>query len=494
MDIKDITNNEINYFLKNGKPIIYKDYKVSKESEDFYVNVLNKILKLLGKEKVADHLGYCLRELVINAKKANTKRVYFLNENLDIYNAEHYEIGMKEFKKKVFDNVDFYLDLQEKYDLYVQIYFHVKDPFLNIIVSNNSPLVSQEKQRITQKLARAKIFGSVDEAVQSVLDDTEGAGLGIVLLILILRKIGINDKNFAVAVENNVTHLRIAVPLSLVTEEEADIISEALVKEINSIPQFPEHILQLTEMLKDIDVNMAAVANIIRRDPGLTMGILKMANSAHYRRLNKIERIDLAVNIIGVNGLKYLIQSFGAKKVLEQKYSNGDIEKLWSHSLTIAQISSILCNKYSLNDLGDYIYIGGLLHDIGKILIRGLHSKTIDKISKLCIEKGISLRVIEDLMDGSNHAKIGSKMASKWNLPEKVSNIIKFHHNPFASSDDIREIVKIIYLADIINSKIDNPEKQIDYDDIVLNQMKINNEKEFLDLLEYVKIELGKRI
>jgi putative nucleotidyltransferase with HDIG domain len=494
MEMKRLTNNEIDFFIKNGKPFVYKDYKVLKESEDYYVAVLNKILKYLGKEKVSDHLGYCLRELINNAKKANTKRVYFLNENLDIYNPDHYKAGMKEFKKKVFDNVEFYLDLQEKYDLFVQIYFHVKDPFLNIIVSNNSPLVEQEKERITQKLARAKIFNSVDEAVQSVLDDTEGAGLGIVLLLLILRKIGINDKNFAVAVDNNLTHLRIAMPLSLVTEEEADIISEALIKEINSIPQFPQHIIQLTEMLKDIDVNMAAVANIIKRDPGLTMGILKMANSAHYRRLNKIERIDLAVNIIGVNGLKYLIQSFGAKKVLEQKYSNTDIEKLWSHSLQIAQISSILCNKFSLNDLGDYAYIGGILHDIGKILIRGLHSKTIDKISRLCIEKSISLRVIEDLMDGVNHAKIGSKMASKWNLPENVVNLIKYHHNPLAAVDDIKEIVKIIYLADIIFYKIESPEKQIDYDDIIINQMKLTNEKDFQDLVEYIKVEMNKRI
>ena len=39
-------------------------------------------------------------------------------------------------------------------------------------------------------------------------------------------------------------------------------------------------------------------------------------------------------------------------------------------------------------------------------------------------------------MEGVNHAKIGAKMAIKWNLSEKIVNIIKYHDNPLASPDD----------------------------------------------------------
>jgi len=459
---------EIEQYIKLGKPIMYRDHKVPRENEDFYVSILEKILKYLGKDKVSDHLGYCLRELINNAKKANTKRVFFLEQNLDITDPDHYHKGMTQFKSTTFDNIDFYLDLQEKYDLYVQVYFHIKEPFFNIIVSNNTPLVQQEKEKISQKIARAKIFTSVDEAVQNVLDDTEGAGLGIVILLLILRKIGINDKNFAVAVENNMTHLRIAMPLSLVTEEETEIISDALIKEIDSLPQFPENITMLTSMLQDKDVDFSNIANIIKKDPSLTMGILKMANSAHYRRLNKIEKIDLAISIIGVTGLKHLLQSIGAKMALEKKYASKELEDLWDHSILIAQISSILCDKYKMNDLGDYAYIGGLLHDIGKIVLRGLHSKTIDKLTKICIDKGISINIIENLMEGVNHAKIGAKMAIKWNLSEKIVNIIKYHDNPLASPDDtIKDITKIIYLAHIVSLKLNPDTKTYTAEDVV---------------------------
>ncbi|HOV13235.1 MAG TPA: HDOD domain-containing protein [Spirochaetota bacterium] len=483
---------EVDQNLKYGKPIVFKDYKIPRENEDFYVMVLEKILKHIGKEKIADHLGYCLRELIGNAKKANTKRVFFIKQNLDITNSEHYAKGMKEFKEKVFPNLDFYLDLQEKHQLHVQIYFHIKDPYLNIIVSNNAPLLPQEKERISQKMARAKVFNSVDEAVQNVLDDTEGAGLGLVILILILRKIGVDDRNFAVAVEKDNTHLRIAMPLTLITEEETEIISDALIKEIDSIPQFPENILTLTNMLKDTEVDFLSISNVIRKDPGLTMDLLKMSNSAHYRRLNKIEKIDMAVGIVGVKGLKFLLQTVGAKKALEKKYSGGELEKLWGHSANIAQISSILCDKYKLNEVGDYAYIGGLLHDIGKIVLRGLHKDTIDKVTNLSAKKGISVNVMETLLEGSNHAKIGSKMATKWNLPENIVSIIKYHENPLAAPDEVKEATKIVYLAHIVDNKLNEETKKSIFDeDLILESFNITQEEELNSLIVYVKNKLG---
>jgi len=186
---------------------------------------------------------------------------------------------------------------------------------LNIIISNNAQILPQELERINQKISKAKIFNSVEEAMRLVFDDTEGAGFGIVIIILILKKIGISDKNFAIATEKGFTHTRIAIPLDLVTEEDENFIGDSLIDEINSIPQFPDHILTLSKMLSHKDVNIKEVTDIIKKDPALTMDILKMANSAHYRRLNKIERVDLAISIIGIRGLKSLIDTIGAKNL-----------------------------------------------------------------------------------------------------------------------------------------------------------------------------------
>ncbi|OHD48297.1 MAG: hypothetical protein A2Y29_05495 [Spirochaetes bacterium GWE2_31_10] len=183
-----LTETDVLNYIEKAKPLILKDYQISRETEDYFISILEFYLKSIGKEKIFDHLSYCLRELINNGKKANTKRVFFNEEKLEISEPEQYEKGMKLFKTKTISNIEYYLDLQEKKGLFVQVYYHIKDPYLNIIISNNSTLQPQERERILSKITHAKTFNSIEDAFNTVLDDTEGAGLGIVIMILMLRK------------------------------------------------------------------------------------------------------------------------------------------------------------------------------------------------------------------------------------------------------------------------------------------------------------------
>lgn len=485
--IQKLTKKEVMYYINNNKPIVFRDYKMPKENEEYYVEILKYFLEYMNKEKIGDYLGYCIREILNNAKKANTKRVFFLEQKLDINNIDDYNKGMKFFKEKTLSNLDYYLDLQEKNNLFVQIYYHIKNNYLNIIVSNNSPILEIEKERISQKIQKAKIFNSIDEAIQLVFDDSEGGGFGIVIVILMLRKIGISEKNFGLATEKEFTHVRIAIPTNLITQEETDIISDALIKEIDSIPQFPEHIISLNKMLMHKDVDLKDVALLIKKDPALTMDLLKMANSAHYRRTNKIEKIEIAVGIVGVNGLKYLVESNGVKKSLEKKYDNIELQKLWDHSSEIAQIASILCDKFKLNEIGDLAYIGGLLHDIGKIVLKHLHPKTLEKINNICKEKGISTDIFEHLLEGANHSLIGAKMAEKWQIPESIVKIIRNHNNPFGAEDEVKEVCSLIYLAHIIHKHIYLEEEVLDFEKEILDAYNIISEEKLSELKIYVR-------
>ncbi|HBD92976.1 MAG: hypothetical protein A2015_01615 [Spirochaetes bacterium GWF1_31_7] len=486
-----LTETDVLNYIEKAKPLILKDYQISRETEDYFISILEFYLKSIGKEKIFDHLSYCLRELINNGKKANTKRVFFNEEKLEISEPEQYEKGMKLFKTKTISNIEYYLDLQEKKGLFVQVYYHIKDPYLNIIISNNSTLQPQERERILSKITHAKTFNSIEDAFNTVLDDTEGAGLGIVIMILMLRKIGIFDKNFAIVQENNMTHVRIAVPLSLVTEEDVESLSEVLVKEINTIPQFPENIRILGKMIESHDVDFKQVSELIRKDPGLTIDILKMSNSAHYRRLNKIEKIELAVNIIGAKGLKYMLQSYGIKKAMEEKYDAHILEQIWKHSYEVAKISSILCDKYNLTNFGEQSYIGGLLHDIGMIVLKSLHEKTLDKIAKFCMNKNISMNIIDNLLEGANHFQIGAKMTEKWGVPQHIIDIIKAQSNPFGAEEDVRKIAKIVYLANIIANKIDdNNFEYLSYESMIVNDFKIPNESDFKKLVEEIRVKI----
>ena len=108
------------------------------------------------------------------------------------------------------------------------------------------------------------------------MDDSEGAGLGILILILMFRKIGMSEKHIEFISDEDLTHVKIDLPLSLAILEESEKLSDEVVKEIDSIPPIPAHIEKIMQMIEDEDLNLKDLDEVIRKDPGLTIDILKM--------------------------------------------------------------------------------------------------------------------------------------------------------------------------------------------------------------------------
>ena len=154
--MKNINSEErLQEAVTTGKPVIIKTCKLSRDTEEYILQVLEFFLCHIGKSKILDQLSYCVRELLNNAKKANMKRAFFEDEKLDIRNPIDYSKGMLLFKEKTLNNVEHYLEIQKKNDLYIQAYFKIKKSFLFIVISNNSPLLPVEKERILSKIKKA---------------------------------------------------------------------------------------------------------------------------------------------------------------------------------------------------------------------------------------------------------------------------------------------------------------------------------------------------
>ena len=159
-------------------------YTLPHDIEVYIEEVLDVFLSELGQKRLKDYLVYCLRELAVNAKKANTKRVYFESRGLDINDPEQYEEGMTAFKQDTMDNIAWYLQKQKEKGYYVKVIFQAKGPNIVLEVRNNVEINKKEYVRIHDKLARSRKYDSLEEAMQQVLDSSEGAGLGLVILVL----------------------------------------------------------------------------------------------------------------------------------------------------------------------------------------------------------------------------------------------------------------------------------------------------------------------
>lgn len=484
------SEEELQDAVAAGKPVIIKTCKMNRETEEYILYVLEVFLCHIGKQKIQDQLSYCIRELLNNAKKANMKRAFFKAEKLDILKPDDYSTGMQLFKEKTVNNAEYYLDLQKQMNMYVQAYFKIKNSFLFIVISNNSPLLPVEKERIAFKIKKAKTFRSVEEAFQTFMDDSEGAGLGILILILMFRKIGLSEKHIEFISDGDLTHVKIDLPLSLITREDGEKLSEEVVKEIDSIPPIPDYVRKIMCMVEDETLNLKDLNEVIGKDPRLTIDILKMVNSASYRRINKIERIDVAISIVGLKGIKLLIQSYGVLIALEDKYDKKIQEKIWNHCHRVGNMAARLCKIFNLQDLESQAYICGLLHDIGKIVVLSLHQDTILKVQEYCEKNGWEKNTLDCLLSETNSFLIGKKMAEKWDLSPELSYVISHQIEPFNSDEDKIMLVKIVYLANVIDNILTEGDEDLEYKDSILEDFGINNSNDFVDIVSKLRNNL----
>ena len=86
--------------------IVMTTYTLPRSTETRMAHKLEAFLSRFQMEALADRLLYCVEELLVNAKKANTKRVYFSEKQLDITNATDYDKGMQSFKEDTFCDID----------------------------------------------------------------------------------------------------------------------------------------------------------------------------------------------------------------------------------------------------------------------------------------------------------------------------------------------------------------------------------------------------
>lgn len=480
---KKVDTQKILQAARSGIPITVKTYTLPHETETQLEEVLAVFLSEMGQDKLRDPLAYCLREIAVNAKKANTKRVYFQEKGLKLNSDSDYQAGMEKFKQETLDNIDYYLKKQKEAGLYIKITFHARGNELVITVANNSEINKKEQIRVYDRIARSRAFDSLEEALTTVLDDSEGAGLGIVILVLMLKKIGLDEDAFDIDSRDGETIAELSIPMSEVRSENLDLISHQLAKYIEGLPRFPENITNLQKAISDPDSELHEIARQISTDPALTADLLKVVNSAQFMLPKRVDNIVEAVKLVGLRGLRNLLYSYGTQKILG--VDTPETKELWQHSYRTAFYAyNLTKNITRKKHLIDDVYVGGILHDMGKIIFSSVHPEVHGKMEAFCREKGLSIELFEDLANGVNHAEIGAIVAENWNFPDALVNAIKYHHHPVDAPEEFQEVALAVYMA---NTLCHYKEDHLSFDQIVvpaLREFRMQSEADLLKIEE----------
>lgn len=210
----------------------------------------------------------------------------------------------------------------------------------------------------------------------------------------------------------------------------ADDRMKEIVSRIESLPSLPDIYMQLQRAMASSDVSVAEVAKIIEQDIGMSAKVLQLVNSAFFGLFQQIESPARAVGLLGLDTIKGLVlgvQVFSEMKSGSKLFS---LNNLMQHSMAVgACAKKIAAAETDDKTIIDHSFIGGILHDIGKLVLASRMQEQYDQAILLCREQTCSLREAELQVFNTGHDSVGAYLIGLWGLPGPVVEAIAFHHN-----------------------------------------------------------------
>ncbi|MCR9244610.1 MAG: HDOD domain-containing protein [bacterium] len=235
----------------------------------------------------------------------------------------------------------------------------------------------------------------------------------------------------------------------------------SLVNNTIELPTMPEVLLKLNEVMANPEVSADEVAEVVSKDPAVSTNLLRIVNSAYYGLQVRVSAVSLAISVMGFNMTKKValkaavFSTFGKRR---EKIQHFDASAFWKHAVFTGVCARTLGSnsKAFAETHAEDLYIAGLLHDIGKIILMERMAPRYLAILRRSVEERRPELEIEQEELGFTHSDIGSVLAIKWFLPEDLSIAIRYHHQP--SNDPFhRSLSSLIHLSDQIAWRAGNP-------------------------------------
>jgi HD-like signal output (HDOD) protein len=217
------------------------------------------------------------------------------------------------------------------------------------------------------------------------------------------------------------------------------------IKDLPTLPVVANNVIQITQNPKS---SALEVGKAISQDQALTSKVLRMANSAYYGFPQKITTINHAIVILGFSTIRNLVLAVSVFDMFSKRSGNFDREGFWKHSLACGVTAKLIAKRLGINNFEE-IFISGLIHDLGKLVLDGYFGEEFTRVIDLVKVKGILIREAEQELLGLDHAAVGGLLAHKWNLPPPLLKGIRFHHNPPQAGESMR-VAAIVHVADVL--------------------------------------------
>jgi putative nucleotidyltransferase with HDIG domain len=227
------------------------------------------------------------------------------------------------------------------------------------------------------------------------------------------------------------------------------------IRNLDTLPAMPVIAQKILALNLDSDVGERDMLKLIEQDPLISAKIIGLANTPLFGASKRVSSVSDAAMLLGITRVKSVSLGIAVMSSLAKKSAGKlDMQSLWLHSLAIALALRTISRAMPPKNrpLDDEIFLAGLLHDIGYMVLNQLDPKRSDELHiRLATESERASQEIEAELLDMTHGELGAELVSYWELPPAVVAILRYHHDPLNAGAALGQpLVNMINIAEKI--------------------------------------------
>lgn len=212
------------------------------------------------------------------------------------------------------------------------------------------------------------------------------------------------------------------------------VIIKAAINGLDSLPAMPVIAQKILTLSLDTNQGELQLLKLIEADPLMSARVIGLSNSPLFGASKQVNSIQDAAMLLGLTRVKSVALGIAMMSTMKRQPPGLlNMQQLWLHSLGVALGMRTLARAMPsrTRPMDDEIFLCGLLHDIGYMVLDYLDTELSDTLQrKLVAEPARDVTEIEAEVIEVSHAEMGAQLARHWDLPERIISVLRYHHTP----------------------------------------------------------------
>ncbi len=220
------------------------------------------------------------------------------------------------------------------------------------------------------------------------------------------------------------------------------------------LPSPPDIIVKVRKVLDDPDSTHEQLAMALSTDASLVARVLKVANSAVYRRHQNADNLQQAVSRLGHKLINTLVTNHALMQLFGQPSQQFRplLHTIQTHSTAVARLSYAIAQQYTRLSPEDAL-LAGLVHDIGFIPI-------VQNLSVFDNGTSSSEELITQLE--THHAWLGARLLEHWHFPHAIVVATEQHETINRVSTHGPDLTDVVIVANLLEHQREKGQTDIE--------------------------------